>query len=936
MLSIDDLGSYGASPDLLEAWRGQIGELTDVQERAVKAGALDGDTNLLVVAPTTSGKTFVGEMAATSSASTRRRHAIFIVPFRALAEEHYLLFRRRYGDLLSVVISTSDWTEFDADIRDGNFNLAVMTYEKLMGFLVHQPDLLERCTALVVDEVQSLSDGGRGANLELLLTQVKLLHHPPQLVALSASLDELNDLDGWLGARLVISIERPIPLTQMVCEPSGVALVAADDGSVSQEQLVSMQPDRETMLFALCEKFVDEGKQVIVFRSTIKRVEETARRLRGRMPAKGLPQSIAERLNEIDDSDALADLRICLASGVGFHNADLTHPERQIVEDAFRAGDARVLVATTTLAMGVNLPSDVVIVGDTVRHVPVSGGWRPQDISVSEYRNAAGRAGRLGQRSAGVSLLLAEDAREQQQLLQQYVLGRVEPVLSQLPRKPFADVVFEVLSAEIADDEASLVEFIASTFAYPTFYEREGGGLSAVREGVHSAVDECVATGLVVRDEGRLTPTQIARVFAAAGLSLATAVRLGRVLEQAITAAPPRQETLFEVASCTEIGDRPWLIRRRGMEQDPRPDHAPDGTGCRSDSRLRVTLGKNSITANEGKALVKARCLLEWMGGKGQRAISAQFSGMGAAPARVRDLGKGAAWLLDTLVAAGQVRGAPDGLLETLRTLALEARHGLPVALAPLSRLQVPGISREALQRLYELDPALVDPERILDADDEDVQGALTAVQLERLRAAILDDYQQSLRRREAGHLARAEQTDLQLKIVEDLYKSRGKGLEQAVADALTQVGLSATRILRQPHGEEDIQLAHGEGTIVISVTASADDARPIRWNKAKEVLGAGAGMNPVNYLCIGRPSFESLAERRALEIARETGSRSILLVPIPVLAEAIVRVAEGVMTGDHLGDLLATQGGLLSIEQLPERESVSAADPEAESVRPA
>jgi hypothetical protein len=180
MLSAADLPSFGAPPELVDLWSADVGELTDIQEKAVRAGVLDGSTNVLAVAPTSSGKTLIGELAATTSAYTRRRHAIFIVPFRALAEEHFELFRERYGSLLSVVISTSDHPESDADIRAGNFNLAVMTYEKLIGFLVHQPDLLERCTALVVDEVQSLSDGDRGANLEVLLTQTMLVDAPPQ------------------------------------------------------------------------------------------------------------------------------------------------------------------------------------------------------------------------------------------------------------------------------------------------------------------------------------------------------------------------------------------------------------------------------------------------------------------------------------------------------------------------------------------------------------------------------------------------------------------------------------------------------------------------------------------------------------------------------------------------------------------------------------
>jgi replicative superfamily II helicase len=177
---------------------------------------------------------------------------------------------------LSVVISTSDWTEFDSDIRSGSFNLAVMTYEKLMCFLVQQPDLIERCTALIVDEVQLLSDGERGARLEVLLTQVMLASNPPQVIALSASLDELNCLDSWLKATLVSSAERPIPLTQSVCEPSGRAIVVSGAGGTSVSQLLAKpQTDSDSLVNALAKRFLDEDKQVIVFRSSISKVMES-------------------------------------------------------------------------------------------------------------------------------------------------------------------------------------------------------------------------------------------------------------------------------------------------------------------------------------------------------------------------------------------------------------------------------------------------------------------------------------------------------------------------------------------------------------------------------------------------------------------------------------------------------------------------------------
>jgi hypothetical protein len=345
----------------------------------------------------------------------------------------------------------------------------------------------------------------------------------------------------------------------------------------------------------------------------------------------------------------------------------------------------------------------------------------------------------------------------------------------------------------------------------------------------------------------------------------------------------------------------------------------PDGTGCSPGFRLAATLAKPMLTSAEARALLKARCLLEWMSGAPLRGISRQFSGHGAAPPRVQALGKNAAWLLEVLATAAEVRGLNAELVAEIHELAVEARYGLPSVLAPLARLHVRGISRDGLLRLYRNDRGieLYDPEVILDTEAEAFDGLLTPLQVAHLKQAILDEVEESLRRRRSGQVARAEQTELPVRLVESLYTTTGGGLEQAVTDALIHVGLSARRLVRQPSGEEDIQLAHPSGTIVVSVTASQGDARPIKWSKAREVLGTGAGLNPISYVVLGRPGFESLAERRANEIAREAGPRRLLLVPITILAEALVRCSEGRMSGEGLGNLLAQARGVLRDEDL-------------------
>jgi hypothetical protein len=100
---------------------------------------------------------------------------------------------------------------------------------------------------------------------------------------------------------------------------------------------------------------------------------------------------------------------------------------------------------------------------------------------------------------------------------------------------------------------------------------------------------------------------------------------------------------------------------------------------------------------------------------------------------------------------------------------------------------------------------------------------------------------------------------------------------------------------------------------------ASQRDPKPVSWNRAKEVMAQGAGQNPVNCVCVARPRFEALAEQQADKIARETGSRAILLVAVPALAEIASRVGEGTLSIDDVDRIMVEGRGLLALEDLPD-----------------
>ncbi len=898
-----------APPELVAAWEKDLSDLTEVQEAAVLAGILEGRENLLVVAPTSSGKTLVGEMAAAQIATMGQKHVFVAVPMKSLAEEHFFRLLERYRDLMNVVISTGDRLEYDEDIRQGNFDLAVLTYEKLAMLVVQSAGLLNRCGCVVIDEGQMINDEHRGTGLEVLITQILLTPAAPRLVVLSASLDELNGLDAWLHAKPVVHAERPVPLHQAVCSAaSGRALIVWADGR--REELQMTEPtggDVDALAVRLALENAGAGRQVIVFRASIPKVTSLARLIAQHRRASGVRPELNERLLELEDPDSVKQIADLLACGVAFHNADMSAPERRLVEDGFRAGDVRILVSTTTLAMGVNMPADVVIVADAERWQLEGVNWTPTPLSVADYRNAAGRAGRLNIRAEGTAILLARNDVTRFQALRRYILGDVEPVESQIPKSPLHDVVLRLLAGQVAKTEVGLVDFVCATFAYRTYYDRHGG-IVEVRKAVAEGVYASIESGLVIQRDEELLPTPVARRLAGAGIGLTTAVILKGLVDRLQAGEVAGADVVYEVSLCRESGNRPFAPKGIHACRWEFSDHPHDADGL-----LRNAVGGNVLRDFEMQATEQARCLLNWMSGAPTRELHKDFS---MTRERLRELGGNAAWLIQTLASAAGVAGVSIDRVRTVREIALRAQYGLPHELAALASMRPPSVSREALMQLRE--KGIIAPDDLLEADPGSLQPALSARVAQTFRETILRETAMSLRRKRSGHLRAAGEAGVPARLIESLHTATGKPLEEAVRDAFQTAGLSAKRIENQPHGEEDIQLATKRGTVVVSATGSETDEKPIKWTKAQNVMGQGAGLNPVNCVCIGRPRFEALAERNANDIAREESDRRILLVTVDVLVEAMLRCVRGQMAAADLGEVLAASRGILHVEDLP------------------
>ena len=441
-----------------------IAELFPPQEEAMKAGALEG-RNLVLASPTASGKTLVAELCALKHVLEKDGKIVYLTPLRALASEKFDEFRKyavlakKNGRKVRVGISTGDFDRTDQWLE--RYDIIITTNEKADSLLRHRAKWMGEISLVVADEVHLLNDAERGPTLEVVLARLMEVNPDIQILALSATINNVDEIAAWLKAEHVTTEWRPVSLKE------GVLLndeVQYRDGDARK---IEKRTKDSAMNLAL--STIKSGGQTLVFASTRKSAVALAKKFAGELeealskPALRSLEHEAEKILSSGErtriSDSLAEL---VKRGAAFHHAGLGGSHRRVVEDAFRQGKIKVLTATPTLAFGVNLPARVVIVQDYRRYEP---GYGFYPISVLEYKQMAGRAGRPKYDRFGEAVLLARTADEADYLMQSYVLARPERIWSRLAvERIMRSHVLATVAADFAHSENGIFEFFGRTF----------------------------------------------------------------------------------------------------------------------------------------------------------------------------------------------------------------------------------------------------------------------------------------------------------------------------------------------------------------------------------------------------------------------------------------------------------------------------------------
>jgi ATP-dependent RNA helicase HelY len=406
--------------------------LDDFQEHACRAIAKG--SGVLVAAPTGAGKTIVGEFAI-YLATQRGQKVFYTTPIKALSNQKYQELVSRYGENMVGILTGDNNTNSSAPI-------VVMTTEVLRNMIYANSLNLMNLGYVIMDEVHYLADRFRGAVWEEVI-----LHLPKdvKLVSLSATVSNAEEFGAWLdevrgSTEIIVSEKRPVPLNQHVLfgnELIDLFQNANGDFRVNQElankhaaklrapAIKSNRPGRQRGNYQNEPKIPKVSKPELIqiledadllpaiffifsrvaCDAAVKACQHSNLRLTTQEERKEIRQIVEDRCQSIADEDLQTlgyfEWLSNLERGVAAHHAGMLPAFKEIVEELFLKRLVRVVFATETLALGINMPARTVVLD---RLDKFNGEGRVQ-ITPGEYTQLTGRAGRRGIDNQGHSVI---------------------------------------------------------------------------------------------------------------------------------------------------------------------------------------------------------------------------------------------------------------------------------------------------------------------------------------------------------------------------------------------------------------------------------------------------------------------------------------------------------------------------------------------------
>ncbi|XP_070614174.1 helicase POLQ-like isoform X2 [Erythrolamprus reginae] len=473
-LAFVDIGPFYGLPtkvkELLLQIRG-IEKLYDWQHDCLTSESLQKRRNLIYSLPTSGGKTLVAEILILRELLCKQLDVLMILPYVALVQE-------KVGSLCGFGMELGFLVEEYAGSkgrippikRRQKKSVYVATIEKghsLVNALI-EAGRIDTLGLVVVDELHMLGEGSRGGILEMTLSKVLYASKTTQIIGMSATLRNVEDLQQFLKAEFYTSNFRPVELKEYVKiqdsiyetsskAENGLAFSRLLDFKYSSE-LQKVDPDH---LIALVTEVIPQYS-CLVFCPTKKNCENVAgmicKHINGdlRKTKEKEKHNLLKELRSICSGKLCPVLRRTVPFGIAYHHGGLTSDERKCIEAAYSSGLLCLLTCTSTLAAGVNLPA---------RRVILRAPYVATDfLKKNQYKQMIGRAGRAGLDKVGESILIVQE--KDKKLVQNLITSPLESCYSTLlleSSKGIRSLLLSVVGLKIANNPEEIHQFMRTT-----------------------------------------------------------------------------------------------------------------------------------------------------------------------------------------------------------------------------------------------------------------------------------------------------------------------------------------------------------------------------------------------------------------------------------------------------------------------------------------
>lgn len=524
-----------------------IKEFNPAQKAVIESGYLEDKSNYIISIPTASGKTVLGILPALKTILNGGK-AVYAAPLLSIQNEKVKEFKafEEHGIKVGKHPSNSD--------------LSIMVFESFDALTRFSWNVLREVDTLIIDEFHMIGEYSRGPTLESAITRAKIINPSLRIIALSATLKNIDEIEQWLDGKTVEHDYRPVPLNKEVLDAE-----------------MFNTKNKNDVIVKIVEKAIEDNSQALSFVSTRRFTESLATYVAKKIDKKTTKEQkhkfkqVADKLLEVPKKKGSLPTTTCLKlaeaaeKGVVFHHAGLFNEQKEIIEDEFRNGNILMITATPSLMYGVNLPSKYVVIRDHTRWT--SNG--PASIPVFDYEQMSGRAGRPQYDDVGYSYLVAKTMDEAFDLEARYVNGEIELTNSKLIDNK--DAIYKQIIAQIASSLSKNLDDLNDFFGKTLygFQMKNNPSMSMFAQDslnweLESALEFLLQNGIIRATPEGLKTTDFGNLIAKSNYAVETAVKIKEYVSTMEKLNPA--EMIYALA---ETPDLPLISFKGRKSKDP-------------------------------------------------------------------------------------------------------------------------------------------------------------------------------------------------------------------------------------------------------------------------------------------------------------------------------------------------------------------------------